>query len=187
MKTEAAAVQLQKRQTRDGRQPLGTAEARPSLEAPEGARHANSSVSCLWPLECEGVSFHRSKPPGLCLDSAATVRSRAHFPGGQSPFLQAQMSQRGDTGSLRGIAHQHLYSPGCRWADSISCFTIMGTTLHGFQGSSKHSSFASESLFHTLYVKQEVKQKRAPASVPRERKLEHKAPGHDGCAPLRPH
>lgn len=187
MKTKAAAVQLQKRQTSDGRQPLGAAEARPSLEASAGARHNGNSVSCLWPLECEGVHFHRFKPSGLCPDSAATVRSRAHFPGRQSPFPQVQMSWRGDTGSLRGILHQHLYSPGCRRADSISCFTIMGTTSYGFQGSSKHISFASESLFHTLHVKQEVKQKRAPTSVPRERKLEHKAPGHDTSAPLRPH
>lgn len=92
MKTKAAAMQLQKRQTTDGRQPRGAAEARPSLEASAGAWHADS---CFMPLapERQGVRFHRFKPPSLCPDSAATIRSRTHFPGGQSPFLQVPMSQ----------------------------------------------------------------------------------------------
>lgn len=92
MKTKAAAVQLQKRQTTDGQQPPGAAEATPSLEASARAWHADS---CFMPLapEREGVHFHRFKPPSLCPDSAPTVRSRAHFPGGQSPFPQALMSE----------------------------------------------------------------------------------------------
>lgn len=112
MKTKAAAMQLQKRQTTDGRQPRGAAEARPSLEASAQAWHADS---CFMPLapEHEGVRFHHFKPPSLCPDSAATVRSRAHFPGGQSPFPQALMSE-GTPGPSGG---SHTRIPTAQLAD----------------------------------------------------------------------